>query len=231
LPFLGQAQLVTVNIVGTNYPVEFKDSNLLVKNRQRIASDLNVVFSIATSFDDLKGEEVETGVFQLGDSLMFLSDEEENIFVVEKNNKTSIRVNKVVSDKYLQAFAWMDANTNVVQKAREFVAILNKPDLLTQPLQVLLDLGHTVPLSLVEENVPPDDAETRAMVAKDFFPYKYPGVSALNFYRKKVSALDFAEIPLMYLWAVDKSDPTGMDAVPVGFYKGKWGFGNFPAPD
>jgi len=227
----GQAQTSQVHIAGNNYPVQFEDTTLSVTNRQRIASDLTTVFSLATSFDELKGEEIKTDIFPLGRDLMFMSREGDNIFIVATNSTTSVKVNKVVSDKYLKAFTWMDANTNIVQKAHEFVTLLNNPDLLLKPSQVLIDLGHTMPLSLIVENDPANETKMRNYLTENVCPYKYPGVSALNFYRKPVSVLDFAEIPLLFLWVIDKSDPTEVTAFPIGFYKGKWGFGNFPDPD
>ena len=228
-PFSGQAQ--TMHIAGSVYPVEFVDVTLSVTNQQRIAADLTIVFSFAPPFEGLKGKETETGVFQLKDETMLSLKDCESISVADQNNQKSIRVGKPLSDKYLQAFTWMDANSNTVQKAHEFVVSLNNPDLLTQPLQALLDMCHTEPLSLIEEDNPPEDADIRATFAKDFFPYKYPGISALNFYRKEVSGLDGGEIPLVFLFVIDKTDSSIITAFPVGFHKGKWGFGSFPTPN
>jgi len=227
---IGQAQTAQVHIAGNNYPVAFGDTNLSMKVRQRIASDLTTALSHVSSFEETKGGEVEDGIFCINRIFIFTLSESEDVLVVDQNNKKSMRVSKVLSDKYLKAFTWVDANSNTVQKAHEFVAMLNSPDLLSKPTQVLLNMGHFEPLSLIQENTPPSDAEIRAMFAKDFYPYKYPKISVLNFYFKEVSEINNAVLPLLFLFAVDKTDPSETGAVPIGFYKGKWGFGSFPTP-
>ena len=214
---IGYAQTAQVHIAGSKYLAVFADTSLSVTNQQRIAADLTTAFSLTTSSDKLES--------------MLLLDELESIVVSNKNNHKIMQVAKPLSDKYLKAFAWMDANTNAVQKAHEFVALMNSPDLMSKPAQVLLNLGHFEPLSLIQENNPPSDTEIRAMIAKDFFPYKYFGISALTFYFKPISAIDDEEIPLIWLFVANNTDPTKIDAVPIGFYKGKWGFGGFPLPD
>ena len=56
LPLLAQAQTSQVHIAGSNYFIEFKDAMLSATNRQRIASDLTIVFSLSASFEELKGQ-------------------------------------------------------------------------------------------------------------------------------------------------------------------------------
>ena len=227
---LGQAPTAQVQIKGTNYPAVFTGMSLSFTNRQRIASELTAVFSTDHSFDELKGKETEAGVFHLNDRTMFFWDERENVFLVDKNNKKSIRVDKPLAVKYLEIFKWMDANSNTVRKAHEFVETLNSPDLLSKPPQELLSLIHFDPLSGIEENDPPDNAEIQGKFATDYFQLTYFAIRAQNFYFAPVSALDDIEIPLFLLFAVGKSDPLQNSVRSVGFYKGKWGFGNFPFP-
>jgi len=217
LSLLIQAQTIQVHIAGNDYLAGFVDTSLSTTNKQRIASDLTVAFSLTSLSEDLKS--------------ILPSDDHDGVIINDQGNPKSMQITKDLSDKYLKAFTWIDANTNIVQKAHAFVATLNRPDLLSLPLPVLLGLGHTAPFSLVEENNPPSDTEARAFFAKHIFPYKYSGISALSFYFKPVPEIDDKEIPLIYLFGVDKTDSTGIDAIPIGFYKGKWGFGNFPTPD
>ena len=229
LSFFAQAQTSQVHIAGNDYPVTFTDTNLSAAVQQRMAADLTFVFTFASSFEELKGSEIETGVFRTRNTLPLFMGEDEHIFIIATNANPSVRIDKFLSDKYLTTFAWMDTNSNTVQKAMGFIAILNSPDLPSKPAQVLLNLNHVAPVSNMDENHPPSDAEYRTMITNHFFPFRYPGFSALHFYFRRVSGADI-EIPLLFLVAVDKSDPSEMDALPIGFYKGKWGFGNFPNP-
>ena len=229
LPFLAQAQTAQVHIAGSDYPVVFTDTNLSAQIQQRMATDLTFVFTFASSFEELKDSEVETGVFEIGNTLPLFLWENKHIFIVATNNTPSVRIDNFVSDKYLKAFAWMDANSNTVQKAREFVATLNSPDLLSKPTQELLSLRHFMPLSSIYENNPPSDAELRAYMADGPALFTYPGFSALCFYFQEIVEVE-AEIPLLLLPMVSKTDPSDWTAFPIGFYKGKWGFGNFPNP-
>ena len=229
LPFLAQAQTSQVHIAGNNYPVLFTDTNLSVQAQQRMATDLTFLFSFSPSLEELKNKEIETGVFDIRNTLPLFSWEQNHIFIVATNSTPSVRIGKFVSDKYLKAFAWMDANSNTVQKAREFIATLNSPDLLSKSTQELLNLYHFMPLTGIYENNPPSDTKIRAKIAEGPFLFNYPGFSALNFYFAKVVEGE-AELPLLFLPMVDKTDPLNWIAFPIGFYKEKWGIGNFPDP-
>ena len=230
LSLLGQAQTAQVHIAGSDYPTEFADAKLSLTNQQRVASDLTVALSHISSFEVTKGREVESGVFRLKRALIFTMSESEDVLVIDQNNQKSIRISKTLSDKYLQAFAWMDTHTNAVQKAHAFVTMLNSTNLLVQPVQVLRNLGHAKPLSDIDENNPPD-GEVLEFFRDDIQPNKFPGFSALNFYFKPIPEIDNMEIPLLLLFRFNKSTPSDIFAYPIGFYKGKWGFGNFPDPD
>jgi len=213
----GYAQTAQVHVAGSSYLAVFADTTLSVTNQQRIAADLTTAFSLTTSSGSLKS--------------MLFADEYSSVVISNENCQKSMQVAKPLSDKYLQAFVWMDTHTNAVQKAYEFVTLLNSPDLLSKPAQVLLELGHFEPLSGIHESNPPGDAEIRSVIEKDISKYKYYGISALRIYFKNIPEIDNVEIPLIYLFAVDNQSPSRIDAVPIGFYKGRWGFGDFPAPD
>ena len=228
LPFLAQAQTSQVHIAGSDYPVVFTDTNLSAQIQQRMAADLTFVFAVAPSLEYLKGTEVETGVFQTRNILPVLAGEDDHIFIVATNNTPSVRIDTFVSDRYLKAFAWTDANSNTVQKARAFVATLNSPDLLSKPTQELLNLYHFAPLTEVYENNPPDAIEIRAYLTT-VQAFNYPGFSVLNFYFEEVAAVG-TKLPLLFLPMISKADPSKWMALSFGFYKGKWGFGNFPNP-
>lgn len=230
LPFLAQAQTTAlVHVAGSDYPVIFADTNLSSIVKKRVASDLAIVFSLAPSFEELKsGREVAEGVFSLNiDMSMFcLSEWNEGISIVDQINAKNIQVNKVVSDKYLQTFALMKVHSNAVQKAHEFVALMNSTNLLSQPIQVLRALRH---VELLPEGEDLSDDGVRQF-ATERQKYKYPAISSRNFFLQRIPQLDDAEVLVACLYMIDKSDPSPekVYGVPIDFYKGRWGFGRSP---
>jgi len=225
LPFLGQAQTAQVHIAGNTYPVGFGDTSLSATNRQRIASDLSVVFSLASSFEELKGNEATTGVFHLGDTLMFMSGEDAEIFVIEQNKQKGIRVNKALSDKYLQAFAIQEVNSNAVQKAHEFVALINSTNLLSQSsVKIMQQIGHISPQAMEDPSA--DDIVQINKYVAEFKQWKYLEFSVLNFVVRQVSDLgEMGAKPVIMLFMINKSDPSEKFAIPFVFHNGKWGLG------
>ena len=239
LPLLGQAQTSEVQIAGSNYPVIFADTNLSSVVRQHIASDLTIVFSLAPSFEEaMGGDEVKAtvdlpgggtsianlhweGVFRPSERYSMFDDEKrDGFFLVNYDNQKSIRVNKLASDRYLQAFTWMKANSNAVQKAYKFVALMNNTNLVSQPTQVLRNLSHIVPTVTLSD----DEIRTGfALMQKD----KYLGISALSFFVEQRSEADDAEVPVFHLFAVKKTNPFENIAMayPILYHKGRWGFG------
>jgi len=227
LPFLGQAQTVQVRIAGNNYPVGFADTSLSTTNQQRIASDLTIVFSPVSSFEQSKGREVETGVFQPDSSMSMLSSDKkrEGIFIIDQGNNKSVRIDKVASDNYLQAFAFLKAHSNAVLKASEFVKLLNSANLLAQPIQVLRDLLYAE-LPLTQEA----DEGVREYIT-EMQRNKFFGISALNFALKRLPDAGNVEVLVMELFMVDKtdpSDPSNFGTFLIDFHNGKWGFGRSP---
>jgi len=216
----GQTQAVQVHISGSDYPVEFADTSISFTNQQRIASDMTTVFSLVTSFDNSKGDEIDTGVFQLmpSASALLLAEEGDNLVIIDNNNMKGIRINKILSDKYLHAFTLLDTNTNAVQKAYEFVALMNSTNLVSQPIQVLRNLSHIVPIE------PLSDDEVRVGVA-GMQTYKYPGISVLNFSLQPRIEADGVEVPVVDLFAARKSDVLKNIAFPILYHDRRWGFG------
>jgi len=226
LPLLGHTQTAIVQIVGQAYPVEFADTNLSAISRHRIASDLTTVFELTPSFEQLKGREISPGVFQFGDALMFTSGEEKYLSIVATNNSPSIWIKEALSDKYQQAFALVDAHSNTIQKAHEFVTLLNSTNLLSlSPVQVIRQICHITPDA--ETNDPPnEELDAIQRLAANFLQWRYPGFSVLNFSSRQVLDLgEAAEYPVILLFTVDKSTPSKMFAFPMVFYNGKWRFG------
>ena len=110
---------------------------------------------------------------------MLLWEDRENVFVVEHDNQNNIRIEKTLSDKFQQAFVWMDAHTNIVKQAHAFVTMLNSTNLLTQPVQVLRELGHFKPLSNLDVNIPPDN-EVLSFFTNDIHPNNFLGIRACS---------------------------------------------------
>ncbi|MCL1919600.1 MAG: hypothetical protein FWG50_00755 [Kiritimatiellaeota bacterium] len=231
LPFWGQAQTVQVRIAETNYPAIFTDASLSVTNQQRIAADLTLVFSLASSFDRLKGRlGGEEGVFEpnIDVSMFCLSEWNDGILLIDQGNQKSVRVQKTASDLYLRSFALIEAHSNAVRAAHEFVTMLNHTNLLAQSIQVLRNLYHVAPLSDIEEEDFTDDEVLRRVAERQ--NYKYPEISVRNFFLQRIPELDDAEVLVTCLYMIEKADPSleKIYGIPIDFYKGRWGLGRSP---
>ena len=230
LPFLAQAQTSKVHIAGSDYPAQFGDVELSFTNQQRIASDLTLIFSLAPSFEELKSTAAENGGVspKNGIAMFGLSEASEGIFLVDQDNRKSIRVDKVASDRYLKAFTLMNAHSNAVQKSREFVALMNSPDLLSQPIQTLRNLFHIQPLSDIAEEEFTDDW-VREFVT-EMHNYRYPEIPALNFFLQRLPQVNNAEVLVTGVYMVEKTNPPPERVYgrPIDFYHGRWGFGRTP---
>jgi len=209
-----------VRIAGNDYPVEFEDTALSNNLRERINSDLTTLFSFASSFERLKGQEVGAGAFR--PLTLFLNDCE-GFFILDDGSKKRVQVNKVFSDKYHQAFALMDAHSKTVQQVKDFIALMNNPSLLSQPTQILRDLCHFGHPASVDEDVIPSDDEVRAIVS-EMQQWKYLGISALGFGVEKSPKLGGAEVPIVFVLIVDKNeaDPSEFGGYILEFSDGKW---------
>ena len=146
-------------------------------------------------------------------------------FLVDQNNQKSIRVDGVASSNYLHAFALMDAHSNAVQKAHEFVTWLNNPtnNLTALPLQELKNLHHMTPsnrLSLFND-------EAYLGFAEEIEECKVFEVSALCFYVQSRPEVGGEEVPVIALFTAKKSDPSDPLAFPILFHNGRWGFGKY----
>lgn len=226
-----QAQTAQVRIAGTNYPAIFADTELSVTNQQRIATDLTLVFSFAPSFEKARGREtgygVEEGVFSpnIGVTMFGLSDRSKGFFLVDKDNQRSVRIDKVASDLYLRSFALMEAHSNAVQKAREFVVMLNTTNLPAMSIQELRGLVH----AKLWPGKPVSDDDLLEFVTV-LQQHRFFDISALNVFLQRVSKVNNAEVLVMGLFMVDKSDPSPkkLRGWTFDFYNGKWGFGRTP---
>jgi len=238
LPLLGQAQTAQVHIAGSDYPAIFAETNLSFKVRQRIANDLKIVFSPSSSFEeaqdqgtygevdatvslpgggtavtkDINGLKLWAGVFKPNrEKTVFTTEKEsEGIFLVDYNNVKSVRLNEVASSNYVHAFKLVDAHSNAVQKAHEFMAAMKNTDWSTQPLQALKNLHHLTP---------EDEADFR-----DIEDYRAFAELAQQHLILKITALGFS---------LETRPEVGDKKVLVYgnvliFYDGRWGFGRFP---
>ena len=232
----GQTQTAQVQIAGTNYPVTFADTNLSSVVRQRIASDLTIVFSLAPSFERLgkgKGGAVTAEDVALGMAgfltpassiSMFPTDEKkEGIFIVEQNNARSVHINQVASSNYLHTFALMKAHSNAVQKAHEFVALVSNPNLLEQPAQVLKKMYHTPPLGPDED--PLSDEDFRGFL-ETLQQGEILKLSAINFSLQKRPEANNTKVLVTMLYTFHKPDM--LVGFPILFHDGRWGFGKLP---
>jgi len=229
LPFFGQAQTVQVCIAKTNYPVEFLDANLSMTNQQRIASDLTLVFSLATSFEEARGNRVAEGVFRpdIDETMFCFSRWGEDFLLVDQNNQRSIRVKKAGSDRYLKSFALIKTHSNAVHKAKEFVTMLNATDLSALSVQELRGLIHAELWPEGEDNNSDEGIQKFFEIVQK---YRCLDICALNFFWQKMPEDENAKVLVAGLYMVDKANPPveNPTAWPIEFYKGKWGFGRMP---
>ena len=225
----GQAQTSQVHIAGNDYPVNFADTNLSSMVRQRIASDLTLIFSPATSFEESKRREVEEGKFRPHpeQAAFMLSRSSEGIFLIDQNNQQSIQVDKVASDLYLKSFALMKAQSNAVQKAKEFVTMLNATDLSALSAQELRGLIHAELWPKGEDNNSDEGIQIFFTMMQK---YRCLDICALNFFWQRMPEDDSTKVLVAGVYMVDKADPPveSPTACPIEFYKGKWGFGRMP---
>ena len=215
--------------VGTNsVPVEFEDTTLSLTNRQTIASDLSIIFSYATSFDALKGEGVsgssETFFLNTPTPPRLPFEGRPDIQIFHDANSQHISVGKAVSDAYLEAIALHDNHVDEFQKANAFLALLNNPQLLTQPVSILRGLHHVAPLT---PTVDPPDAAIIAF-ATETQVFSYPGISLLDF--SYIDIPQVSETPLLSfnLLFVQKTDSSTCMRFPVIYFAEKWGLGWTP---
>ena len=208
------------------FPVEFEDIALSGTDRQRIVSDFEMFFSCASSFEKLKGREIQAGVFC--PSILPLEDHD-GILILDDRGKKSVQINKVFSDKYLQAIALMDAHSEAIQQVKEFVTLMNSPDLLSQPIQVLQDLCRFEHPPDVNEDYSPSDKEIRATIA-EMQKRKYIGVSALYFDVGTSTRFRNVKVPQIMVFRGDKNqaDPLDFGGYLLEFYNGKWRQGWLP---
>ena len=151
---------------------------------------------------------------------MLCREDKENVFLVDYDSQKSVRVTQVASSNYLHAFALMKTHTNAVRKAHGFIAMLNNTDLSQAPIQVLKDLHNSPP----EDREDFDDDTYRGFTAETQ-EYKVLAFSALNFKMMQFPELGNAEVPVIILGLVKKSDPTGgVTLMPILFHNGRWGF-------
>lgn len=207
---IGHAQTAQVHIAGSHYSATFSDTTLSADNQQRIAADLTTAFSLTTSSEKLKS--------------MLSEDERRNVVFVDENNQKIMQIAKPLSDKYLNAFALMGNHSNAVQKANEFIALLNSTNLLSQPIQVLRDLHHLEPSA--QGSLPPDHAFQE--MATEIQRNTYLGFSALRFSLQRRPEAGQAEVPVIMLFMISKSDPSDTGGFPIAYYDGRWGAGISP---
>ena len=225
LPLLGQAQTAQVHIAGVDYPVMFVDTNLSLEVKQRIASDLKIVFSSVPSFEKARGREAESGVFKLRRFGLVIPHDErrEGIFVIDKDNQRCISLNEFASSNYVAAFTLVDAHSNAVQKARAFAATVKNTDWSTKPLQALKDLHHMTPEDREEY---PEEAYLDFI--KELQQSTFLEFSALTFSLRQCPEADNQTILGTGLYTLDGTDlADGVFGFPILFYKGKWGFGKY----
>ena len=210
-----------VHIAGKDCPVEFEDASISVTDRQRIIADFSVFLSLASSFDKLKGREVKAGVFR---PVVLPLEEQDGIFLLDDNDKKNIQINSVFSDKYLNAFALTDVHSNAIQQVKDFVALMNDPNLPSKSMPILRDVCRFGRSLDEQDNVATlSDADVQAVVT-EMQNEKYLGFSALYFGVGKSTQIDNVELPQLIVLTTGKNtkDPLDFGGYLIEFHNGKW---------
>ena len=209
LPFLVQAQTAPhICVTGKNYSVAFEDAALSEKNRQRISSDVAVFFPFATSFDRLKGDEVRAGVFR--PSMLPLAAERNGMFIFDHDGKKNIQINKVFSDNYLKKFALMDAHSKDIEKVKDFLSLMNTPDLPSKPMPILRDVYRFWRSSDEPDVSTLSDDDVRAII-EERQQWKYLEVNAMCVGVKEPTRLDDAETLVLFILTTEKTAKAPLD--------------------
>jgi len=235
------------------------DKTVPASAQRRIAAELSTAFSAVPSLEWLK-----TGIDRRRPGMEHVAlhspirtvpmlDSGEcgkSILIVERNGNTHVQVHKPASDMYQKTFAWIDAYPKAFQKAKESVALLNSPDLLSQPIDVLRDLFCIVSYHVDMDN-PPSDDEVKKLLA-EMQRFKFQELCALSFSIKRQSTSSGQmNIPVVAVLITprDKEDPLNkgvppdeedpLDELdewdsdrpfgfPIEFYNGRWSMGWMP---
>ena len=156
---------------------------------------------------------------------VFSQPELDGCFILDYNGKKSVLINKAFSDMHLSALGQMDAHLETVQKAKAFVALLNSPDLLSQPIHVLRDLYCFI-CNNVETDNPLSDNALREVFVKMGKGYQYLGITALSFFPEAPEELGGeGPVSLMFvssMVAMDTGDRQHLLGYLIEFRHGRW---------
>ena len=121
-------------IVGTNsFNVVFEATNLSSAAQSRIISDINLCRQLWTNsvvlFDEPNAEPYISNRYVIfspyfDDSLKF-----PDMLVENSNGAISLKVEKAVSDAYLKAFDFVDANSNIITAAATLISALSNTNI------------------------------------------------------------------------------------------------------
>jgi len=182
------------------------------------------------------GYRAENGVWGLSrDASMFHWHlNSEGILIIDKGNDKRIQIDKVASDKYQRAFAWIESHPKAMQAIDRFITQLNSTNLLAEPIYVLREVCYNIIGDYIDINYPPSDDDVRAFftgypsVSDDdadeerepfigYRPnrYKCVGTTALSFAPDPSSHFGEECLYGIILSIVDKEDPSKIEGVSV----------------
>jgi len=142
---------------------------------------------------------------------MLFWTELDGCFILDCDGKQGVLINKAFSCRYLYFLGLMDAHSEAIQKVKAFTALLNSPDLLSQPADVLRDL-YCLISNCVDFDNPLSDDKLRDVFTNIQKRRHYLGITALSFLPEAPAEFISGGNPVFGMFAVstaaaDKGHP------------------------
>ena len=130
-------------IVGTNsFDVVFEATNLTTVAQSRIIDDINICRQLWTNSEvclDISGAEPHIGDWDVIFKPYFNDMRVPRDLVTNATGAFSLFVNKQVSDAYLEAFKFADANSNIISAAWAFTDTISNTNVVCNTREKLLE--------------------------------------------------------------------------------------------
>jgi len=228
----GQSNVVFYGVNANALDVVFADTNLSAKAKSGIVADLNLCLREWGKTSELDLGDYEPDVlgylYNADTSPHYPEDIEFPRNIVSNGTAgVALQITKELSDAYLKAFAFTNANAKAVKAAYEFVTFVSSTNFPNIP-------SKDLPNYILIKNETPKEISARAqeIISQLGHQTYYPP-----------SVLGFSRIPLgpkgifsrSNLWMIvpcsstrSNSDKKSWSAFPAMWHKGKWKFCHWP---
>ena len=207
-------------IVGTNsFDVVFEETNLTTVAQSRIIDDINLCRQLWANSEVYIYDDEEDGELFIGDGYVigkpyFNDMRVPRGLVTNSAGALSLLVSKPVSDAYLKAFEFADANSNLISAANAFVDALSNSNTICNTISELREY------ILFPENIAVDPQEQ----IEGFKSYKYskPSVMAFGYFNQgpEPSIGVSSNLFMKLQYSLDKT--ISIYQLPCIWHGGKW---------